>query len=260
MSTKIYDAYALPAGTDALVANLGVSETIRATYRRLALRAVGVTASLLHDDTVTHRADRVETVVRALNGFSDVTVADVNAVLHPFTVEDHRVSNLRLAAAIVQAINSGSKTHRVASIIDLQFTVSWMVDPQPNADGSHDQFAKVYTERQEYIEAFLEATGATDFHYQNSTDQPDGVTEGEWEKRRATWERVMGREAPASFSPSWGLTDVNCLEFETWTGNWLTAEAVCDELDNQDVFKPGRRERFQAWLSEKPCAPEQVGS
>lgn len=259
MSTKIYNAYALPTGTDALVANLAVAEAVRATYRKLALSAVGLAAVLLRDDAVATRTERVETVVTALSGFANVTVADVNLALRPYTVEDHRVPNLRLAAAIVQAINAGAKVCHVTPAIDLLFSVSWMVDPAPNTDGGHDHYVKLYTERQEYVEAFLEATSATDFHYQNQADQPEDVTDEQWENRRKTWERVMPDfEAPASFSPSWELTDVDRLESQMWTGSWLSAEAVYDELDSQGVFKPESRADFEEWLVQKPAKPEPV--
>lgn len=259
MSTKIYDAYALPSGIDPLVANLAVSKAIRATYRQLALLAVGCAAVLLYDDTVTRRVERVDQVVNALNGFANVGVEDVSKALHPYAVDDHRVSHLRLAAAIVQALNAGGQTLRILHGIDLEFAVSWMVDPQPNADGGHDHYAKIYTERPEYKEAFLAATGASDFHYQNQADQPDDVTEEQWEHRKTTWERVIpGLEAPASFSPSWELTDVKRLEFETWGGKWLNAAAVCDELEAAEVLRSGVREKLEAWLPEGPPAPEQV--
>ncbi|WP_114906777.1 hypothetical protein [Ornithinimicrobium murale] len=259
MSTKIYNAYTLPAGSDALVANLAVAEAVRATYRKLALSAVGLTAALLRDDTVATRTERVTTVVDILNGFSSVTLDDVNLALRPYDVEDHRVSNLRLATAIVQAINGGATTTRVIDAVDLQFSVSWMVDPQPNSAGAHDHYAKLFTVRQEYIEAFLAATGATDFHYQDQSDQPEDVTGTEWENRRETWKRVMPDfDPPAAFSPHWELTDVDRLEFATWSQAWLTAQAVCDELEGREALKPESRADFEEWLAQKPAKPESV--
>lgn len=261
MSTKIYDSYVLPNGLDPLVANLEVSKAVRSAYRLLALRAVGTVGAVLRDDTVAPRRERVATVVDALSGFADVTVEDVDRVLRPYTVEHGSVSNLRLAAAIVQAVNAAGRTIRIPNALDLQFSVSWMVDPQTNRVGGHDHYARIYTERPEYREAFLGATGATDFHYQNQSDRPDDVTDEQWEERRETWGRVMpGFEAPASFSPSWELTDVDRLEFESMRAKWLTSAAVCDELDTLKVFKPGARDDYEEWLGQRPAELKQVGT
>lgn len=256
MSTKIYDAYLLPEGANVLVANLAVAEGVRPVYQRLALRAVALAGMLMYSDTTVPLREQAERALHSLMGFADLEVEAVNHVLRPFGLDHGRVSNLRVAAAVVQVLNTEAGMVRIDPSADLQVTVSWMVDPQPSPDGGHHQFAKVYTERKEYVEAFLEATGATDFHYQNQTDRPDDVTDAEWESRRVIWGRVLGSEAPATFSPAWELLDVKHLEFETWRDGWLTAEAVCDELEAQGVFKPGGRAKFETWLAEKPESKE----
>lgn len=257
MSTKIYDAYRLSAGSNVPLATRAVSAAVEPVYRKLAAEAVGLAAVILYGQMAAglSREQAVEKTIRVLGGFADCTVAEVNAVLRPRTVE--RVSPLTLAAGVVRAINKAARTRRVGTRSDLLFEVSWMVDPEPNPDGSHDQYAKLYTVRDEYRQAFLAATGAADFHYQNSTDGPDDVTQGEWETRREVWDRVLGDAAPAEFCPSWSNPWVNRLEFATWMGDWLNHAAVLDALDGLGVLQPLGRAKLAGWFehgdSPEPC-------
>lgn len=47
----------------------------------------------------------------------------------------------------------------------------------------------------------IERAGFMDFHYQNSTDKPDSISEAEWDARRDAWDEAMpsGRAAEVAF-------------------------------------------------------------
>jgi hypothetical protein len=36
-----------------------------------------------------------------------------------------------------------------------------------------------------------------DFHYQNSTDRPENISEKEWSDRESLWDEILGHEAPS---------------------------------------------------------------
>ncbi|HCJ7406046.1 TPA: hypothetical protein NVL60_002577 [Pseudomonas aeruginosa] len=47
----------------------------------------------------------------------------------------------------------------------------------------------------------IEDTGFTDYHYQNSTDRPDTISEAEWDTRRDAWDEALptGRAVDVAF-------------------------------------------------------------
>ncbi len=60
-----------------------------------------------------------------------------------------------------------------------------------------------------------------DYHYQNSTDMPDDVTEEEWLEREETWEAILGGEAPAQRGFAYEFTNTYIA--------WDIAEYVMQE-------------------------------
>lgn len=248
MSTRILDAYRLPAGTNVLLATRELAPAVREASRPLALSAVGLAAVLMYAARDKGRAVAVAQTLSGLKGHSSVEVADVRKAL---LVGEDYATPLQLATAMVTALNTHDENARILGVADLRFAVTWLVDPEPNHAGGHDQYARVFTERASLRELFTEVTGALDFHYQDSWDRPSGVTEGHWRARELTWARILPDHAPsAALAPSWDNSlDLENLWVEAMTGAWLTAAAVCDQLQTDGVLKPEGREPFETWLA-----------
>lgn len=60
-----------------------------------------------------------------------------------------------------------------------------------------DLLAITYCEQDELAEAFRGLDEVSEYGYWNNTDQPDDVTDEEWEARRQAWDRSLGWDAPA---------------------------------------------------------------
>ena len=56
-----------------------------------------------------------------------------------------------------------------------------------------DLLALVYLEQDHGYWDLLKGIGFTDFHYQNSTDKPDAITEEEWSQRSEKWDIAIPR-------------------------------------------------------------------
>ena len=49
--------------------------------------------------------------------------------------------------------------------------------------------------RSEYLQAFESLTEVEDYHYQNSTDKPDDVSQKAWNKRKFDWDLALGNSS-----------------------------------------------------------------
>ena len=83
--------------------------------------------------------------------------------------------------------------------MDLDFSVSFHTDP---ADATV-LYAMLFTEREDYRETWEATPGVEPWPYWNNCDQPDDVTDEEWDVRRDTWDRVIGWDPPALRGLHW---------------------------------------------------------
>lgn len=199
MSTKIYDAYRLPDRTDPFALVRDLHRVMMPVHRTLVL-------------------DALVTAVTTLRGHQDVEASDPFAdaaqdlcLFVPdrkleAAIAAHRPLVRRARGAVESLVRIGSEAaehYRVTEAVDLQFQVVLLGDVGPGGTGG--LYAKVYTVRKEYRDAFVAATGARDFEYWNNTDPAEGVSDSEWQARGDTWERLLGDEAPARRGLAWVL-------------------------------------------------------
>lgn len=79
----------------------------------------------------------------------------------------------------------------------------------------------------------IEDAGFTDFHYQNSTDRPDEITEEEWEVRAAAWDEAL---------PTGRAMDV-AYEFNLAT--WFDVQSVKYDPSLIGACEPSEHQRRQ---------------
>jgi hypothetical protein len=76
-------------------------------------------------------------------------------------------------------------------------------------------YALLFTERTEYRDAFERTQGVESFAYWNNVDRPDDIGEEEWNRRRATWERVLpSHSTPETVGLTWSLIGKGPLPHE----------------------------------------------
>lgn len=79
-----------------------------------------------------------------------------------------------------EILGSGSRDPQV----DFDFEVSIL----PH-EGS--VYGMVFSERQKWIDLWMDQDGLEDYSYWNNTDRPDDVTDAEWECRGKTWDAIL---------------------------------------------------------------------
>lgn len=76
---------------------------------------------------------------------------------------------------------------RTGSKADLLCTVAIL----PNRNGYRPLLMTFGEHSSHYRQALIEACVAADYHYQNQTERPDGVTEASWQDRRESWHDLI---------------------------------------------------------------------
>jgi hypothetical protein len=78
---------------------------------------------------------------------------------------------------------------------NIRFDIS-NADPETSISvfplGKKTSLILFYCELGEVIKYWRGLDFVADYHYQNSTDKPDGISDLAWEKRRADWDKVLG--------------------------------------------------------------------
>jgi hypothetical protein len=97
---------------------------------------------------------------------------------------------------------------------EVDWTCSWTFIPHRGV-----LLCLLFTERVELMEAWKKVHLVKDWHYQNSTDRPDEVSEEEWDRRAKDWHDALGRKVPAEVGFS---TDL----FSTYSTPHATPEMV----------------------------------
>lgn len=182
MSTKIYNGYRI-TGTDGRPDPFALTTDLRdvllGIYRRTYTRTLAELACC--------QIDRVEWVNR--------TPGDAMAALPD--------SPLWAAhAAIEEAAEIIEKKGRRVPPLDFQCEIQFLAD-SANPDGPI--YALLYTEREDYRQEFESIAGVEFWGYWNNTDQPDDVTDAEWDERRQVWDRILGWDAPVTRGLGWKL-------------------------------------------------------
>ncbi|QUL80634.1 hypothetical protein [Brevibacterium sp. SMBL_HHYL_HB1] len=206
MSTKIYDAYRLPVGTDPFEVVAPLRAAILPARLRADAQVLARTACQLADDYSLH-GDRSRMPVRRRDGS------------RLYTPQNPWVSAIRVLAD-QEADLSPSDTFHDAH----RFSVSLLRDP---ADGR--LLAKAFLghsdEIREAFEAFCATQGWADWHYQDQTDWPEEVSELEWAQRRDSWDRTVGDS---------GVIADRCLNIDVRPSGFSTSPSVLGIGDDEE--------------------------
>jgi hypothetical protein len=93
-------------------------------------------------------------------------------------------------------------------------------------DDNTSVYLLLYTEQAGIRDAFEHIDGVTSYGYWNNSDQPDDVSDDDWQARRDTWERILGDDTPGERGVTWTLGD---LAFDAALGDHdLLVAAVPD--------------------------------
>lgn len=111
-----------------------------------------------------------------------------------------RVPINQACAKIIQKVHGDKYSENWLRLNDRARDVKRTQQRDPLADFSFDAvffplkdktLAIFYCEHDSMLEAAEKALGAKDYHYQNQVDQPDDVTEFEWEQREKDWNEAL---------------------------------------------------------------------
>lgn len=267
MSTRIYDAYKLPADTDPVLACLHLADALEPVWRRFVLQGVGAAGLVLHELIVEKGKPWSEAVTKACDLFGFGHVSEKHLMMVNRAVRRRPFTQ---AVDVIEAAAKVSDEFHVHPAADFNFLARWMVDPAPNLSGGHDLYAKLATSQQDYRDVFTHTTEATDFHYQNQSDPPEDVTDTDWEARKQVWERILPKSGGyPHLGPLWRFTEGRSLTFESIRGTfsddaWLTAQNVLTEAGQSHWFTfrdEAHREAFTDWFTAAAVpAPSETGA
>lgn len=161
MSTKIYTGFILDPGTDIfIVAKKTREHFLPILHKRI--HAEFMRSVVNHYD----QAYFPETAVGFRRG-------NKLPKKHEITVQD-----------ILKASRKELENH-VESIDDFQVRVGFAPDPETG------RMLGYFAGRDELFDEFLTFDGVSDYHYQNSSEGPDDISEEDWNTRRQVWDRVL---------------------------------------------------------------------
>ena len=168
MSTKVHNGYRLTAGTDPFAFIVSARAVLDPVRDRLDARILATAATALLDAATRDGADYPP-----------------SALASAFLAHDDEQSKL-------------TKTDRREN--PNRFELAIVADDQTGRAG-----VLIYAERPELIDAFEALDAVEPYPYWNNSDQPDDVTDTEWDQRRDFWDRTVGSRPPAEQGLSWML-------------------------------------------------------
>lgn len=175
MSTKIYDAYKLPADTDLFSLPALLHESILPARLAAEAQAIALQATQLVD---------------RYSLYKDVNRLPCRPVLKgkPTPLYDPEwpwYSAIQILAERERNTAPSSVTHD-----SLRFELALVHDPVDDS-----LLAKAFTSDAAITQTFkdfAQAQGWSDWHYQDSADQPEDLSEAQWQQRRDSWDRALG--------------------------------------------------------------------
>lgn len=183
MSTNIHNGYRLvgveaPAALFALLADL--RRRLDVVYEAAYLRAV-VEIAVAHADRLL-LGDAMDEEMK------DLPLADSSPLF---------CASFHIDRVWREVIRRG----RRAPELDFQCEVFLYADPTSRSP----LYGLLVTERDDYRQAWEETPGVEPWPYWNSTDRPCELSPQEWEDRRETWDRVLGRQGRMAGAMTWAL-------------------------------------------------------
>ncbi|MGF6281954.1 hypothetical protein ABH908_000013 [Pseudomonas frederiksbergensis] len=150
---------------------------------------------------------------------------DVNYL--PFPRQKFEAPFLRLISVLK---DERAKTARGERSVDWDFTLSVCLIPWGD-----DLLALHYLENNPGFLEVLKGIGFEDFHYQNSTNRPDSISEQDWEERSATWARALDKDVPASVGLTYEIVRWDDAEGALWNTDLILASTPDDQSRREDV-------------------------
>lgn len=192
MSTKIYDAYRLPAGTDPFALPQTLNAYLRPIRLHLEAQQLVDEALRLIDDFSIHR---------------DVSLMPTSVLA---AKQDHSLYNPTWPMLAAERILADREAERNPSEIGHD---EHRVEATVLTDGEriYIKFFVDHPELRAGVSSLAEELGWEDFHYQNQADRPDEVSDDEWATRGQVWSRMLGTD---TFSER-GLNYSLCTGYRT---------------------------------------------
>jgi hypothetical protein len=144
---------------------------------------------------------------------------DVNYL--PFPRQEFESPFWRLIRVLKQ---ERAKTAGGERSVDWDFTLSVCLIPWGD-----DLLALHYLENNPGFLDVLKGIGFEDFHYQNSTDRPDSISEQDWEERSTIWAQALGKGVPASVGLSYEIVRWDDAELALWNKDLILANTPDDQ-------------------------------
>lgn len=161
MSTKIYTGFILAPGTDIFALTKKAREYfLPVLQKRLNAAFMEMTARQYDRAFFSETAD----AFRAENSIEDGGTITVRHIL--------------------RAVRRELKEY-IDGIDNFQVKIGFAPDPETG------RMLGYFLGKDELFDEFLEFEEVSDYHYQNSSDGPDGVSKADWEERRKAWDRVL---------------------------------------------------------------------
>jgi len=128
---------------------------------------------------------------------------------------------------IIEKVNNFKNSHREP---DLDYMFSVVILPK-----GRKNLVLAFTDDKEMLDIFEKFDFLEDYHYQNSTDKPDNISQRNWNKRRKDWDYVLGGNG-------WGKP-IHCGLSYTFTTD---TEPFSYKEEKEDIFNqtlPSKEDR-----------------
>jgi hypothetical protein len=230
VSTRIFNAFRLPASTDLPALCRQLRGQLTPVYRDRAVTAVALTSLLL----IT--GERPEDDPEGLTGAVATEVARVISGGQVTEASLYGQFLLACAADIIDHLQEALArpgAQVVLETFDLAFSVAFLGDP----DSEDWVYAKVFCDSLSYQRVWDALPGVEKFEYWDHTDGPQEISDADWDERKAIWDRVLGHHSAAQVGLLWKLVYPLPLAAEVLMStpsvpevDWLTVGAVADRI------------------------------
>lgn len=197
MSIKVHDGYELPAGSDVFEVVRSLDRGLRELHEKLVLQALVTTVLAYRQHQVLGSFDPFLDTAIQLSPYAPE--ARVRAAVE--LMRGHDLNPLLAAQGVLRVVGLLDEDHHTAPEVSLRMQVTLL----RNTAGNHRIYALLGTDRQEYRDAFMRITGASDFSWWDNTDRPQGVEQASWALREMVWTKLLAVQPVTRQGLSWQL-------------------------------------------------------
>lgn len=193
---------------------------------------------IIRNCTLTQMLERLKTIRPRCVELAQVAIAkeiakkrtfwlDMDVNYLPYPRQKYEAPFWRLVEVLK---NAQTKTAAGERSVDWDFTLKVCLIPRGD-----DLLALHYMENNPGYLDVLKDIGFEDFHYQDSTDRPDSISEQAWDERSNTWASALGKDLPASVGFAFEIVQWDDTQDALWNPDLILANTPDDHSRRQAV-------------------------